>query len=143
MRVARRIRTGQVDINGGPFNMNAPFGGFKQSGNGREAGKYGLEEFLEYKSLQLKKPALTGASWRCIACPARRAFFLAPESAMLRTLIDPDRTCNRSQYFGGIRCAGGNGSAAGCSRSCCCWRRAPWAPMPGIARLRSRTRPAR
>lgn len=57
IRVARRIRTGQVDINGGPFNMSAPFGGFKQSGNGREAGKYGLEEFLEYKSLQLKKPA--------------------------------------------------------------------------------------
>ncbi|HBD36427.1 MAG TPA: hypothetical protein DC084_22880, partial [Cupriavidus sp.] len=38
-------------------NMNAPFGGFKQSGNGREGGKFGLEEFLEYKSLQLKKPA--------------------------------------------------------------------------------------
>ncbi|GAA7758793.1 MULTISPECIES: aldehyde dehydrogenase family protein [Cupriavidus] len=57
IRVARRIRTGQVDINGGPFNMNAPFGGFKQSGNGREGGKFGLEEFLEYKSLQLKKPA--------------------------------------------------------------------------------------
>jgi len=53
-RVARRIRAGQVDINGGPFNINAPFGGFKQSGHGREAGVYGLEEFLEYKSLQLK-----------------------------------------------------------------------------------------
>ncbi|MEA3194990.1 MAG: aldehyde dehydrogenase [Betaproteobacteria bacterium] len=53
-RVARRIRAGQVDINGGAFNMNAPFGGFKQSGHGREAGRYGLEEFLEYKSLQLK-----------------------------------------------------------------------------------------
>jgi betaine-aldehyde dehydrogenase len=53
-RVARRMRAGQIDINGGPFNMNAPFGGFKQSGHGREAGKYGLEEFLEYKSLQLK-----------------------------------------------------------------------------------------
>jgi acyl-CoA reductase-like NAD-dependent aldehyde dehydrogenase len=52
--VARRIRTGQIDINGGPFNSNAPFGGYKQSGNGRENGKYGLEEFLEYKSLQLK-----------------------------------------------------------------------------------------
>lgn len=52
LRVARRLRTGQVDINGGPFNMNAPFGGFKQSGNGREGGVYGLEEFLEYKSLQ-------------------------------------------------------------------------------------------
>jgi betaine-aldehyde dehydrogenase len=51
-RVARRIRAGQVDVNGGAFNMNAPFGGFKQSGHGREAGKYGLEEFLEYKSLQ-------------------------------------------------------------------------------------------
>ena len=53
-RVARRIRAGQVDVNGGAFNMNAPFGGFKQSGHGREAGVYGLEEFLEYKSLQLK-----------------------------------------------------------------------------------------
>jgi betaine-aldehyde dehydrogenase len=53
-KVARRMRAGQIDINGAPFNMNAPFGGFKQSGHGREAGKYGLEEFLEYKSLQLK-----------------------------------------------------------------------------------------
>jgi betaine-aldehyde dehydrogenase len=53
-RVARRIHAGQVDVNGGAFNMNAPFGGFKQSGHGREAGVYGLEEFLEYKSLQLK-----------------------------------------------------------------------------------------
>ena len=52
-RVARRIRTGQVDINGGGFNMLAPFGGYKQSGNGRELGTFGLEEFLEVKSLQL------------------------------------------------------------------------------------------
>jgi len=52
--VARRMRTGQIDINGGPFNANAPFGGYKQSGNGRENGIYGFEEFLEYKSLQLK-----------------------------------------------------------------------------------------
>src|SRR5882762_5255304 len=52
--VARRIRAGQVQINSGGFNPNAPFGGFKQSGHGREAGVYGLEEFLEYKSLQLK-----------------------------------------------------------------------------------------
>ena len=51
--VARRIRAGQIDINGGGFNMQAPFGGFKQSGHGREAGKYGLEEFLEIKSMQL------------------------------------------------------------------------------------------
>jgi acyl-CoA reductase-like NAD-dependent aldehyde dehydrogenase len=52
--VARQIRTGQVNINGGHFNANAPFGGYKQSGNGRENGVYGLEEFLEYKALQLK-----------------------------------------------------------------------------------------
>lgn len=51
-KVARRLRTGQVDINGGSFNPMAPFGGYKQSGNGRELGKYGLEEFLEVKSLQ-------------------------------------------------------------------------------------------
>ena len=42
---------GQVDINGGPFNMAAPFGGYKQSGNGREWGKYGFEEFLEVKAV--------------------------------------------------------------------------------------------
>jgi aldehyde dehydrogenase (NAD+) len=51
--VARRMRTGQVDINGGGFNVLSPFGGFKQSGNGRELGKYGIEEFLELKALQL------------------------------------------------------------------------------------------
>jgi len=51
--IARRMRTGQIDINGGSFNPMAPFGGFKQSGLGREMGKFGLEEFLEYKSLQL------------------------------------------------------------------------------------------
>jgi acyl-CoA reductase-like NAD-dependent aldehyde dehydrogenase len=52
-RVARRMRTGQVDINGGKFNPVAPFGGFKQSGHGREFGKFGLDEYLEIKSLQL------------------------------------------------------------------------------------------
>jgi len=51
-RVARRLRTGQVDVNGGRFNPLAPFGGFKQSGLGREMGRYGIEEFLETKSLQ-------------------------------------------------------------------------------------------
>ncbi len=52
-RVARRIRAGQVDINGGKFNPLAPFGGYKQSGIGREMGKHGFEEFLQTKSLQL------------------------------------------------------------------------------------------
>jgi acyl-CoA reductase-like NAD-dependent aldehyde dehydrogenase len=52
-RVARRIRTGQVEINGGAFNPLAPFGGYKQSGHGRELGRFGLEEFLQIKSLQL------------------------------------------------------------------------------------------
>jgi acyl-CoA reductase-like NAD-dependent aldehyde dehydrogenase len=51
--IARRIRTGQIEINGAVFNPLAPFGGFKQSGHGRELGKFGLEEFLEVKSLQL------------------------------------------------------------------------------------------
>ena len=54
LAVARRMRTGQIDINGGPFNGNAPFGGYKQSGNGRENGIFGFEEFLEFKSLQFK-----------------------------------------------------------------------------------------
>jgi betaine-aldehyde dehydrogenase len=54
VRVARRIRTGQIDINGGTWNMEAPFGGFKQSGYGRENGVYGLEEYLEYKSMQFR-----------------------------------------------------------------------------------------
>jgi len=50
--VARRLRTGQVEVNGGSFNPMAPFGGYKQSGHGRELGKFGLEEYLEVKSLQ-------------------------------------------------------------------------------------------
>jgi acyl-CoA reductase-like NAD-dependent aldehyde dehydrogenase len=50
-RVARRLRTGQVEINGGGFNPLVPFGGYKQSGNGRELGKYGLEEYLEVKAM--------------------------------------------------------------------------------------------
>ena len=52
-RVARQLRAGQVEVNGGAFNPVAPFGGYKQSGNGRELGRFGLEEFLEVKSLQL------------------------------------------------------------------------------------------
>ena len=50
---ARRMRTGQVDINGARFNPIAPFGGYGQSGNGRELGPYGLDEFYEIKSIQL------------------------------------------------------------------------------------------
>jgi aldehyde dehydrogenase (NAD+) len=51
--VAKRIRTGQVEINGGAFNPLAPFGGYKQSGHGRENGRYSIEELLQVKSLQL------------------------------------------------------------------------------------------
>ena len=51
--VARRIRTGQIEINGGAFNPIAPFGGYKQSGHGRENGRLGLEEYLAVKSMQL------------------------------------------------------------------------------------------
>ncbi|MHB8329339.1 MAG: aldehyde dehydrogenase family protein [Acidimicrobiales bacterium] len=51
-KVARRLRTGQVEVNGGGFNPMAPFGGYKQSGIGRELGRFGLEEFLEVKALQ-------------------------------------------------------------------------------------------
>ena len=53
VEVAKKIRTGQISINGGRYNPLAPFGGYKQSGLGREAGTFGLEEFLEVKSLQL------------------------------------------------------------------------------------------
>ncbi|MFD9572308.1 aldehyde dehydrogenase family protein [Streptomyces sp. NPDC059982] len=49
---ARRMDTGQVDINGGRFNVRAPFGGYKQSGVGRELGPHGLGEYLQTKSLQ-------------------------------------------------------------------------------------------
>ncbi len=51
-RVARRLRTGQVDLNGAAFNPQAPFGGYKRSGFGRERGRYGLEEYLETKAIQ-------------------------------------------------------------------------------------------
>lgn len=57
LRVARQMRTGQVDINGAPFNIQAPFGGYKQSGLGRENGVYGMEEFLQHKAIQMPLPA--------------------------------------------------------------------------------------
>jgi acyl-CoA reductase-like NAD-dependent aldehyde dehydrogenase len=50
--VARRLRTGMVDVNGAPLNPDAPFGGCKQSGLGRELGRWGLEQYLELKSVQ-------------------------------------------------------------------------------------------
>jgi acyl-CoA reductase-like NAD-dependent aldehyde dehydrogenase len=52
LAVARRLRAGQVDVNGAPFNPAAPFGGFKMSGLGRENGIYGLEEFVEPRAIQ-------------------------------------------------------------------------------------------
>jgi aldehyde dehydrogenase (NAD+) len=55
LSVARRMRTGAVDINGGAFNPFAPFGGYKQSGVGRELGEYGLAEFTQVKAIQLSK----------------------------------------------------------------------------------------
>ena len=50
-RIARRLRTGMVHLNGAPTDVNAPFGGYKQSGNGREWGREGLKEFLETKAV--------------------------------------------------------------------------------------------
>ncbi|GLY00983.1 MULTISPECIES: aldehyde dehydrogenase family protein [Actinoplanes] len=52
LSVARRLRTGAVDVNGGAFNPFAPFGGYKQSGIGRELGVHGLEEFQQVKAIQ-------------------------------------------------------------------------------------------
>ncbi|GHH48411.1 aldehyde dehydrogenase family protein [Lentzea cavernae] len=52
LRVARKLRTGQVDINAAAFNTSAPFGGYRQSGTGREFGRFGLDEFCEVKSVQ-------------------------------------------------------------------------------------------
>ena len=50
-RIARKLRSGMVEINGVSFADGSPFGGYKQSGNGREGGKWGIEEFLEVKSI--------------------------------------------------------------------------------------------
>jgi aldehyde dehydrogenase (NAD+) len=50
-RVARRMRTGMVHVNGANTDMAAPFGGYKQSGNGREWGRFGLEEYLEVNAV--------------------------------------------------------------------------------------------
>ncbi len=55
-RVSSRLRAGMVHINGGPFRYGSPFGGYKQSGNGREGGALGLEDFLEVKTLHYPEP---------------------------------------------------------------------------------------
>jgi aldehyde dehydrogenase (NAD+) len=52
LAVARQLRTGQVDINGGRFNALAPFGGYKKSGVGREIGPMALHEFFQLKAIQ-------------------------------------------------------------------------------------------
>jgi acyl-CoA reductase-like NAD-dependent aldehyde dehydrogenase len=57
LSIARRLQTGQVFVNGANFNYLAPFGGYKQSGIGREFGEYGLEEYLELKAIQLPSAA--------------------------------------------------------------------------------------
>src|SRR5690606_30993687 len=50
-RIAERLRTGRVYFNGAPFDRALPFGGYKQSGNGREFGRFGFEDYLEVKAL--------------------------------------------------------------------------------------------
>ena len=52
LAVAKQLRTGQVDINGGRFNVLAPFGGYKKSGIGREIGPLAIEEYFQLKSIQ-------------------------------------------------------------------------------------------
>ena len=59
-RVARRLRTGMVHINGAPLDSMAPFGGYKQSGNGREWGPHGIDEYLEVKSVYGFEPRKAG-----------------------------------------------------------------------------------
>ncbi len=53
LKVAKRMQTGEVDVNGSFLNTNAPFGGYKKSGNGRELGRFGMEEFLEAKQINM------------------------------------------------------------------------------------------
>jgi len=56
-RVAAELRAGQISLNGAPGDVAAPFGGYKQSGNGREWGKFGFEEFLEIKAVLGYRPS--------------------------------------------------------------------------------------
>ena len=50
-RVARQMRSGMVHVNMAPADSKAPFGGYRQSGNGREWGRFGIEEYLEVKAV--------------------------------------------------------------------------------------------
>ena len=52
-RVSRQLRAGGVHVNGGGYNYGSPFGGYKESGNGREGGDMGLEDYLETKALHI------------------------------------------------------------------------------------------
>ena len=56
IEIARRMRTGQVEVNGGAFNVNAPFGGYKQSGSGREAGWESLLDYTRTKTVTSRWP---------------------------------------------------------------------------------------
>jgi acyl-CoA reductase-like NAD-dependent aldehyde dehydrogenase len=49
--IAKKIRAGRIYVNGAPSNSHVPFGGYKQSGNGREHGVFGFEEYLEVKAV--------------------------------------------------------------------------------------------
>jgi aldehyde dehydrogenase (NAD+) len=62
LAVARRLRTGMVHLNGAPTDVHAPFGGYKQSGNGREWGAHGIEEFLEIKAILGATPLPAGGA---------------------------------------------------------------------------------
>ena len=75
LAVAKQLRTGQVDINGGRFNVLAPFGGYKKSGIGREIGPLALEEYFQLKSIQ-----------RCTTF----AFFAGLAAGLLHVFSGPD-----------------------------------------------------
>ena len=66
--IARRLRTGNVHLNGAPVDNNSPFGGYKQSGNGREWGKYGFEEFLEFIPSNCSNFSTRAFSWAFSSC---------------------------------------------------------------------------
>jgi hypothetical protein len=78
-----RLCAGQVDVNGAQFNLLAPFGGYKQSGNGREMGRFGLEEFVEVKSSSCWVTSGSAIHW-CRGWPLLPAPFLRVAGRLLR-----------------------------------------------------------